>query len=688
MNNLSKIILMLFAIFNMEAELRAQNQNTIDSLLKIIKTTDIDTVKVNALNKLSKTFFYIDPQRIKIYAEQGIDLAKKINYSRGIADCTNNLGLYYYSQQDFVKSLKLHLAALGIYDSIGYFKGSAIAYLNIGIINYSQGNFDNSIEYFTKALNVFSELKDYQKVADCYNNIGAAYSDTKKYLKSIECYTNSIKIYEEIEDVEGLAGCYNNIASIYNFLENRALALKFFDKAIELYKKINFTTGIAESLFNISEVYGDMKDYEKSNEYANKSLEYSKKINSLELQSYANQRLAMNYQMQNDFKKALDYFQIYNKLKDSVFNIEKTRQIGNIEAKYQNNKKQQEIENQAAEIEKKSLELKVQKTQKYLIFIGFILMIIVAGFSIYNYFIKKKANNLLSLKNLEIENQKEKINAQKDEIEKQRDTVIQVNKELNNTNIQMTDSIKYAKLIQMAILPSINELQKIFPESFIFFQPRDIVSGDFYWFSQHESKIFIALVDCTGHGVPGAFMSMIGNTLLNQIVNEKEIYNPSEILYNLHKGVLFALSQRTDSVQEDGMDVSLCIVDKEKNEICLCSTKQSAYIIINSDFKEVEGNKVSIGSKNREVTLNDFEICLFNIEKDTSLYLSTDGYYDQFGGESNKKFSSTRFTKLLQSISKLPATEQKEIIEKTYNEWKNSYKQIDDVTVIGLKLTR
>ncbi|OFX22183.1 MAG: hypothetical protein A2033_14510 [Bacteroidetes bacterium GWA2_31_9] len=287
----------------------------------------------------------------------------------------------------------------------------------------------------------------------------------------------------------------------------------------------------------------------------------------------------------------------------------------------------------------------------------------------------------------EIIQQKEEILTQKEQIEKQHDFVVAVNKELNTKNKQITDSINYAKLIQMAILPSISELQEIFPESFIFFQPRDIVSGDFYWFSKHENLVFVALIDCTGHGVPGAFMSMIGNTLLNQIVNEKAIYNPAEILFNLHKGTLFALSQRTDSIQDDGMEISICVIDMVNYQIKMASTNQSIIVIINDVLKEYDGTFYSIGDKTNELTINSFETITIPIEKDMSIYLKSDGYSDQFGGEKRQKFSNSRFVELVSNINNLNSTEQKEIVEKTFLEWKINSKQTDDVTLIGLKIS-
>lgn len=287
---------------------------------------------------------------------------------------------------------------------------------------------------------------------------------------------------------------------------------------------------------------------------------------------------------------------------------------------------------------------------------------------------------------------------------------IKTNILLNEKNRKITDSINYASRIQKSILLPENEIKKLLPESFIYYQPRDVVSGDFYWFAEvdegsltqehiekkvssvqtSDSKlIIIAAVDCTGHGVPGAFMSLVGNILLNEIINEKHIIQPSSILKLLHIGVLKALHQKEDdSLSQDGMEMSLCIINLKENYIEFAGAMNPIYVvkdnivhIIKPDIHGIGG--VSLGvHKNTEV---EFTNQIIPIQKNMSVYMFTDGYVDQFGGIDNKKFNTSQFKNLLLSIQSMEMEMQKEAIEQAMKTWKGDCRQTDDMLVIGFK---
>jgi serine phosphatase RsbU (regulator of sigma subunit) len=251
---------------------------------------------------------------------------------------------------------------------------------------------------------------------------------------------------------------------------------------------------------------------------------------------------------------------------------------------------------------------------------------------------------------------------------------------------KITDSINYASRIQQSILLEEKEVKKILPESFIFYAPKDIVSGDFYWLSEVENKTIVAAVDCTGHGVPGAFMSLIGNTLLNEIVNEKKITDPSEILNMMHVGVMKALRQNSDGHSQDGMEMSLCIIDKKSGKIEYAGAMNPVYILKNGEVNVVKPDVQSIGGinplSNKAVEFSSQQL---PIEKNMFLYMFSDGYMDQFGGPENKKFNTVRFKKMISNFSETPLDKQKEVVAQTINDWKGEQKQIDDMLVIGIK---
>jgi serine phosphatase RsbU (regulator of sigma subunit) len=267
---------------------------------------------------------------------------------------------------------------------------------------------------------------------------------------------------------------------------------------------------------------------------------------------------------------------------------------------------------------------------------------------------------------------------QKHQIEKQK-----VDLEEAYTGIQ--DSIVYSQRIQNAILPTVEEIKRIVPESFVLFFPRDIVSGDFYWFAGKNGLKFIACVDCTGHGVPGALMSMVGNTLLNQIILEKNITAPDQILNNLHEGVRHALKQDAGGDTRDGMDLSLIVIDEQKRVMHYAGANRNLWIIRNGALLETKANKFPIAGDQREEERR-FTAHTIPLLKNDVVYMTTDGYADQFGGPRGKKFMVKQLTRLLLEIHGNPMAEQKQILEKSFSTWKGSNEQVDDVLVIGIRI--
>jgi len=264
----------------------------------------------------------------------------------------------------------------------------------------------------------------------------------------------------------------------------------------------------------------------------------------------------------------------------------------------------------------------------------------------------------------------------------------QTNGELNKTmqtiskqRDDIISSINYALRIQNAIIPQESEIQNYFSESFIFFRPKDIVSGDFYWFANKGDTQIIAVADCTGHGVSGAFMTMIGNNILNQIVNDQEVYQANEIL-NLMPNLLEKTLLHSEGKVKDGMDMAIMIISK--NKVQYAGAMNPLYYIENNEFKEIKANKVPISTKKHDSF--SYQNHEFVLENTTTFYLLSDGYQDQFGGENDKKFMVKKLKKLLLEISEKPMTEQKQILEHTFDTWKGQQKQTDDVLLMGIRI--
>jgi len=263
--------------------------------------------------------------------------------------------------------------------------------------------------------------------------------------------------------------------------------------------------------------------------------------------------------------------------------------------------------------------------------------------------------------------------------------ILKAQKEIiEEKNKDITDSINYAKRLQTAILPPKDLVNSILPEYFIIYQPKDIVSGDFYWVSHHDSKIMIAAVDCTGHGVPGALLSIVGHNAINQTVNELGILQPSKVLDSMNTHIKKTLHQDKGSDIRDGMDMALCTFDKTTNTLEYSGANNPLYVISEGKLTITKASKLTVGSMEEEKVEPPVNHSI-QLKKGDCFYIFTDGFADQFGGKDNKKFKTSRFQDLLISVNALPMLEQQNTIQKAFKEWIGKNEQVDDILVIGIR---
>jgi serine phosphatase RsbU (regulator of sigma subunit) len=283
-----------------------------------------------------------------------------------------------------------------------------------------------------------------------------------------------------------------------------------------------------------------------------------------------------------------------------------------------------------------------------------------------------------------LESQKEMLEVQV--AERTAEVVLQ-KREIEEKNKSITDSITYAKRIQQAILPHDEEFGRLLPGSFVLYLPKDIVSGDFYWISRKDDQVFVAAADCTGHGVPGALMSMIGNALLNEIVNEKNITSPPAILQHLHTGIRLLLKQdQLHGETRDGMDIALCRIDMRSRALEYAGAMRPLYIVSGGELKEIKADKYPIGGL-QEAEERKFTGHALALSPGDMIYLSSDGFADQFGGDKGKKFMVKKFQQLLEEIYALPPGEQRARVKNVFEQWKGNLEQVDDVLVIGIRIS-
>lgn len=700
--NAGKAVIMIFLFLSFlyaNAEVR-------DSLYNELQKSIEDTNKVKLLNNLAWNYMYSNPDSAEHYANQGLTLAEKLNYNLGIADCKVAIGAKNILVHNYPSAIQNFEKALVLYKQLNDFKGIANCYNNTGLTYQKQDQFDKAIEYYQKALEVnekhelinnlagnlnniaiihhiqsnyeralayykeasiiYEDLENFRNLSKIYNNMGAIYDDFNLLDSSIYFHQSALEIRREIGDVYGIISSTSNLGIINRELGKYDIALDNFNESLELSKQVKESKQVSRIYTNIASVYNKMAELNQANKnslyykavnYAKKSLTISTENNYLSMQQIAYDQLVESYKGLNKYKEAFDYQQLKIIANDSLFNLEKNKQIEELETKYQTEKKEQEIILQKEQLNRKEIELKQERLQKYSFFIGLLLFAFLGLVIFRNYLQKKKANILLA---------------------QQRDLILEQKEEI-------TDSIKYAKRIQSAILPKESYIQNLLKDYFVFYKPRDIVSGDYYWMAEKDNKAIIVAADCTGHGVPGAFVSMLGVSFLNEIVNKKEVIDAATILNELRKSVKETLGQTgKDGEAKDGMDIALCIIDFQSNVLQYAGAYNPLYIIRNAELIEIKADKMPIGIY--IVEKESFTNHKVELEKDDCIYLFSDGFVDQFGGEKGGKFKTKPFKNLLIENATKPMNEQYSLLDETFNNWKKEYEQVDDVTIIGIRI--
>jgi serine phosphatase RsbU (regulator of sigma subunit)/Tfp pilus assembly protein PilF len=676
----------------------------IDSLSRVLKIAKDDTNKVNVLNSLALCYQKNVPEKALDYAQQSLDLAENIGFKKGMSTAFHTLGSIKYYAGDFDmaleflykdtavaaqigdragvgtsyntignihaqrgeydKALEYYFKSLTIKEASGDKKGMASCYGNIGNINYFKNNLTKALEFYTKDLEMFKELEDKKGMADSYNNIGLIYASQNDLPKALEFYFKDLDLTQEMGDKEAIADSYGNIGLIHAQQGDVASAFEYYMKSLNMRKEVGDKVGIADSYMNIGNLYMKQHRLKDAKEQLLLSLGISTEINAKPGMMNAYLALATCDSAAGNFNSAYEFHKLYSQTKDSIVNDESNQKIDDLQAKYDSQKKQKEIELLNKDREKQAALAADEATRHFIILISFICGLtaaLVFAIVIYRgYRQKQKANLILADKNRIIE-------------EKNKD---------------ITDSLNYARRIQNAILVPKEEIAKTLKEFFILFKPKAIVSGDFYYYAEANSKIIIAAVDCTGHGVPGAFMSMIGNDALNEIVIGKRTVVPSEILGKLHDSIRIALKQETlKSDSTDGMDIALCALDPVDHSLQFAGALRNLYIVRKNsgELEEITGDKKSLGGEMSH-TKKNFTNKTAQLNQGDTFYIFSDGFADQFGGPFGKKFMMTQFKNLLVSIKDKTMEEQENELNLAIENWKQDQEQIDDILVIGIRV--
>lgn len=580
----------------------------------------------------------------------------------------------------------------------------------IGASFQMRGNFVRAIESYQQCLKIMEELGDKKGIASAMGNIGSLYIDLKEFQKALGYQKRCLTIVQQIGNLPGVASALNNISIIYTNLKDYDQAISYAQKSLDMYDLLKDNYGIASANANIANLYFDRGMYEKGLPYQLKALALAEKEGYTQLQITTGAEIGQTYnklkkndlalkylkaaeklvnedpepsakvlvtsvlsdvlQAMGNYKEAFKNFEIAQRLRDSLYrgDIQKELTQNELQAEFDKKliadslKNADEKKITDALIFAKNTQIEKDRIQKFALYGGLVLLI-VGGAVMYNRFrIIRRQRDIIELKSRETEEQKIIIEEKQKEI---------------------LSSISYAKRLQEAILPPRSLILENIPQSFIMYKPKDIVAGDFYWIEVvNKDNLLIAAADCTGHGVPGALVSVVCSNALNRTVKEFEITEPGKILDKCRELVVETF-ERSETEVKDGMDISLCLLNKKTKQLEWAGANNPLWIVRNSEIIVFKPNKQAIGKVDKPAL---YETHMVKLEKDDNIYIFTDGYADQFGGPNGKKFKHQQLVELMCTISTLPIKEQQTVLEKEFEAWRGDLEQVDDICVIGIKI--
>lgn len=698
------ILFLFFLVFQSKALLLATERDSLD-LIREFNQAATDEQKIKASVKLAKYFLAVNVPRSYYYSGKAKALAQNSNNKEGLADAfcaeaeadflladyekaRNNftealshydkeknsiglaeayegLGKVAYRLDDLGAALTHFSEAFRIFEKHNYKDGLAGLYINLGLLYEDTGNQNQAIEFYKKALKIAEENKDIVSEASCYTNLGIVYTSQKKYDLAIQALERSLELKREIGNKKGEGTSLNNLGATYYEMGNHDKALEYFQTAYDLYMNIGDKKSSFPACNNIGSIYYDNKNYLKALYYFDKAYILAQELNSLPKKIVSLENLTLLHRDMGNMSQAVDYSIKCWQLKDTLYNRDQAELNTEMQTKFATEKKQQENEIL-------NLQVRSESFLKMIFIIVAGLLLVIAFFIFRGLRQKQKVNRALEEKNKIIEDQKHTVEKQKQIVEEQ--------------NKDITDSIKYAERIQQAILPPDQLWFSLLPQSFVFYQPKDILSGDFYWIEKKGDLVFVAAADCTGHGVPGALISIVNYNLLNKAVLEKDLNDPADVLNYVNNQLTIALHQSyQESSVKDGMDISLCVINTSTNEMKYAGANNPVYIIQQKILTQLNADKFPVGSFVDE-KINSFTSQSIQLNKGDLVYLFSDGFADQFGGKDGKKFKYKQFKETLVEIHALEMSDQQKILIDRFTAWRGNLEQIDDVMVIGIKV--
>ena len=624
-----------------------------------------------ALNNLGYEAQYIknDLGLAKTKYQESYEMFKEMHNGSGLGVEINNLAYIYQHEGNIEKSVELYTEAGDFFEKQKEPLGLTSVYLNLGDIYFNNDEFEKAEEFFTKALSYAVKTDQKLVVANVYNQLGAIRNRNKKIPEAIEFYHKALSIYEKDKNYSKIALISLGLCNAYMNNKDQEHYETFMLKAYHNALLSSDQQVKAKVYDRLAMLYAYKKDYIKARAYGDSSYSFAKKLAYPQLVADAALNLSEIHGHQGTYNLAYSYLKEAKTIEDSLRTESIKKSI--IKSQYQLEYNKKSIELKAEQDKKDAIRKAEKKQQQFILVLTLLALTIIAVFA----FIAYKNYRQTKKQNIIIEEQRQVVLLKNAEVSSQKALIEEKQKEI-------IDSITYAKRLQEAILPSHEFIDVHLPENFILYKPKDLVAGDFYWAEKREDLFFIAAADSTGHGVPGAMVSVVCSNALNRALKEFGLTETGKILDKTRELVVETFEKSSSEVK-DGMDISLLCIDQKTKHVFWSGANNPLWYVQNNELIELKADKQPIGKTEYPSPFNTFKIPYI---KNTTFYLFTDGFADQFGGLNGKKFKYKQFSDLLLQHSTLPVKDQSTLIAKTFDNWKGVLEQVDDVCVIGLRI--
>lgn len=630
-----------------------------DKMLVESQISKNNKVKGQANNLKGLCFIYLGKYDSAIFRlNRSLSFYKNLN-TKAACDAYSNIGICYDYLGNYSEAIKNYLKSVSIAELIKDSVAIARASNNLGTVYFQQKNYQKALEYFNGSLAIRENQKDDYGIASCCLNIASCYDALKQSKQSLDMYNRALKYALLASDSVLLADIYLSLGQLLSEDHKYEEAIKEYENVLSIYRKFNDPRMLCEIYWRMGDIYGKLKMYRKAHQYLLMSNSNGRAANYLSGIKSACERLVVTSAALGFVDSTGYYLQQVKNMQDTLYSESTTKEIAAMQEKYESDKKDAEIVIKNSQIEKQNIEAEKRYLQRNILIVALGLSVLLAIFFYQNYRNKSRAN---------------------DEIRKQKEVISYQNQVLEVKQKEIIDSINYAKRIQYTLLAHKEFLKVNLPEHFTFFHPKDIVSGDFYWATKKDEKFYLAVCDSTGHGVPGAFMSLLNIGFLNEAINEKGIEKPNEVFDYVRIKLTETISKEG---QKDGFDGILVCFDKRDKSISYSAANNSPILVRDHQLVVLPYDRMPVGIGEKKEKFN-----LYNIEAEHGdmLYLYTDGFADQFGGPRGKKFMYRQLNELLITNRDKPLQEQQVLLKSAFENWKGHLEQVDDVCVIGIKI--